>query len=306
MMDKIAVIGGGYSEEREVSLRSADNVYQALKNSGYDVELIDMTSEPSREFLEPLKKYHLVLPILHGRGGEDGTLQKMLDDARIKYFGSGAEASRKAFNKQIAKEIFINTGIRVPNGEIVNKESIQDFLNTHKEFVLKPLNQGSSVGTLIVRNGDYDILKINEHIEEYGEMLAEELVKGVEITVAVLGDVALPPVAIFPPEDEEFDLDNKYNGKTREICPIPEDIVERKIQDRAMAIALKAHKSIGARHISRTDMIVTPENGPVVLEINTIPGLTSQSLLPKSAKAVGMNFDQLTERFVELSSGNNL
>lgn len=265
-----------------------------------------MKSEPGIDFIDSLKKYSLVLPILHGRGGEDGSIQKMLDDAGINYFGSGEDASRKAFNKQIAKDIFIKAGIRVPDGEIVNKESVREFLNTHKEFVLKPLNQGSSVGTLIARNGDYDILKINELIKEYGEMLVEELVEGIEITVAVLGDEALPPVAIFPPENEEFDLENKYNGKTREICPIPEDVVERKIQDRAMRIAEKAHKSIGARHISRTDMIVTPENELVVLEINTMPGLTSQSLLPKSAKAVGMNFDQLTERFVELSSGNNL
>lgn len=305
-MTKIAVIGGGYSAEREVSLRSASNVFESLKNSGREVEFIDMTSEPDEEFIKKLKQYDLVLPILHGRGGEDGIIQKMFDDAGINYFGSGADASRKAFNKQIAKEIFIKAGIRVPDGEIVNKESINEFLNTHKEFVLKPLNQGSSVGTMVVRGGSYDAAKINELIEEYGEMIAEELIKGLEITVAVLGDEALPPVAIYPPDNQEFDLENKYNGKTREVCPIPEDVLANNIQEEAMRTSKKAHGSVGARHISRTDMIITPKNEIVVLEINTIPGLTSQSLLPRSAKAVGMSFEQLTERFVELSSGNNL
>lgn len=301
-MSKIAVVGGGYSAEREISLSSAINVYEALKESGFDVDLIDLSSEPDEEFIQTLKKYDLVMPILHGIGGEDGTLQKIMDEESINFFGSDAEASKNAFNKETTKQMLKKSGVDVPDGRIVNKETIDEFLNNHSEFVLKPISEGSSIGTLIARGGEYDRSKVDELLENYGQMLAEELISGVEITVPVLGSKALPPVLIIPPKNEEFDLSNKYNGKSKEICPIPEDVVPVSLQHEAMKIAEESHKIIGARHISRTDMIITGSNKVVVLEINTIPGLTKQSLYPKSAAAAGYSFKELVCEFVKLTA----
>jgi D-alanine--D-alanine ligase len=137
-------------------------------------------------------------------------------------------------------------------------------------------------------------------------MLAEELINGIEITVPILGGKALPVVAIFPPENEEFDLDNKYNGRTKEVCPVTNEILSENLQKEAMDIALTAHNAVGARHLSRVDMIVSADNKIVVLEINTMPGLTTQSLYPKSAEAAGLNFEQLVKTFVQISCGENL
>jgi D-alanine-D-alanine ligase len=299
---KILVLGGGNSAEREVSLRSSQSVQAGLTALGHDVVFRD-AREDAAKIKQAAADCDLVFPILHGTGGEDGTIQRLLDQTGTPYLGSGAEASALCFDKAKLISVIAAAGVNVPAGELVTADSFAQSPLTQRPFVLKPVADGSTVGCYIARQLPYDEAKAMELLEHYGTMLLEELVTGTELTVPVLGEKALPVIEIVPPQGKEFDYENKYNGATAELCP-PEHIAAAD-QARAQRLAEKVHQLAGARHLSRTDMILRPGGELVVLEINTLPGMTSQSLYPKSAAVAGYSWTQLLEQFIKLASTHN-
>jgi D-alanine-D-alanine ligase len=242
----------------------------------------------------------VVFPVLHGVGGEDGAIQAYLEPHDITYVGSDAASSRLCIDKWATKELLRTNGILSPGGELVSADSIGQSQFIQQPFVLKPFDGGSSVDTIIVR----DPKTINEDLirsalERHQQMLIEQLVTGTEITVGVLGTEALPVIEIQPPSDGEFDYENKYNGATRELCP-PETVSDS-LQLEAQRIAEKAHQVCGCRDFSRTDMMISPDGTISVLEINTIPGMTNQSLFPKAAAVSGLDMPSVCAKLVRMA-----
>jgi D-alanine-D-alanine ligase len=296
---KILVLGGGISAEKAVSERSARAVLKALLELGHEAEYLDPAGQLD-VVRQRAKAYDLVMPILHGTGGEDGSIQRVLDEAGATYLGSSAEASELCFDKVRLKELLVKNDIWTPKSQVVTAETFAGCTLTKAPFVLKPAADGSSVGIIIARTLPYDAQKAAELLARYPEMLLEELIEGVEITVPVLGEIALPVVEIVPPAGGEFDYENKYNGATTELCP-PRN-VSAEVQEQAQRLAERIHHLANARHLSRTDMIVTPAGRLYVLEINTLPGLTDQSLFPKGAAAAGIDWTALVARLVGLAA----
>jgi D-alanine-D-alanine ligase len=249
--------------------------------------------------LEAAKRHDIVWPALHGGAGEDGTIQRLLDQAGTPYIGAGAEASALCFDKNRLKSLLQEHAIVTPASEVVDAAAFERSPLTKAPFVLKPVADGSSVGLLIARSLPYDRERALQLLAQHGQMLLEELIVGTEITVPVLGTEPLPCVEIVPPTGKEFDLENKYNGASTELCP-PQH-VSAAIQQQAQELAMRIHGLAGVRHLSRTDMIVTPDERLFVLEVNTLPGMTAQSLYPKSAAAAGLAFPQLVARLVGLA-----
>jgi len=294
---KILVLLGGVSNEREVSLRSGRAVADALKASGHEV--VEYDPQQGLEGLAQfVGKVDCVFPILHGKGGEDGTIQAELEKLGFKFLGSGSQVSQVCFDKNKFKEILNKLSILTPQSEIVTRISIGASPLLQRPYVLKPLNGGSSLDAFIIRdpvNRAYDP-RIFDH---YQLLILEQLIEGTEITVPVLGDAALPVIEIIPPQGGEFDYANKYNGETQELCP-PQHIDAAKQQE-AQRLTEQIHKAVGARHLSRTDIIIDSEGKMWVLEINNIPGLTETSLYPKAAAVAGINMQQLVQKFLDLA-----
>lgn len=295
----IVVLGGGDSPEREVSLRSAAGVEKALKEAGYKTKFLDPRDE-IQQLDEFNPKTTLVFPILHGAGGEDGEIQKILDEKGFRYLGSGSKASEAAFDKSKTKEILIKNGLPNAGGGIVDATSYFTHELIKKPHVLKVTTGGSSIGTVVVKTpGEFSKEHIMENVFSYGDKaVIEEFVEGQEISVPVFGKRALPIIEIIPPEGGNFDYKNKYNGATTELCP-PEHI-DKKTQEYCKKLAVSVHQAVGCRHLSRVDMIVRPDGSAVVLEINNMPGMTDQSLYPKAAKVEGLTFPQLMKEFVKM------
>lgn len=293
---KILVLGGGISPEREVSFRSADNVQTALKNAGFEVQFFD-PADGIGELLRLAKTCDMVFPILHGIGGEDGTLQKIFEENGIKYLGSEPESSQNCSDKFKFYKICRDNGVKVPDTEVVDKSSITKSPLSKIPFVLKPVNGGSAVDTFIERIVSRDFSKFNKVFEKYGKMILQELITGIEVSDGVLGERALPVVEIIPPPSEEFDAENRYNGRSQELVP-PKNINEE-AQKKIREIALKVHNLLNCKHLSRTDMIVG-QDGIYVLELNSIPGMTKASMIPKEAEAIGLSMEDLVKEFVRL------
>ncbi len=294
---KVLVLLGGTSPEREVSLRSGRAVADALKASGHEVLEYD-PKDGYGGLAQFVDKVDCVFPILHGEGGEDGVVQDELEKAGFKYLGSDSMVSKICFDKTKFKEILNKLSILTPEGEVVNKDNIAQSELLKKPYVLKPVDGGSTIDAFIIRdptNQSYDPLVF----DRYESMLLEQLIEGTETTVPILGNSALPVIEIIPPEGKEFDYENKYNGATQELCPPPH--VDELKQKEAQDLAVRIHKEVGARHLSRTDMIIDKDGKSWVLELNTIPGLTPQSLLPKSAQVAGLNMQQLVQKFLDLT-----
>ncbi len=294
---KLLVLGGGDSPEHEVSLKSSRAVYEAAVELGHRVEWLDPMDGDAAVRKAAIRN-DVVLPILHGLNGEDGVIQRLLDETGVPYLGSGVAASELCFDKARVRELLAEQGILVARGEVVTAESLEQCELTKTPFVLKPVQDGSSVGVMLVRELPFDQDKVRTLLAKYGQMLIEELIVGTEITVPVLGDSALPVVEIVPPVGKEFDYENKYNGATSELCP-PQN-VSASVQERAQRIAEEVHVLTGARHLSRTDMMIDENERIYVLEINTMPGMTAQSLFPKSAAAAGISWTELVARFVRM------
>lgn len=297
VMANILLLAGGTSSEREVSLRSGAAVTAALETMGHHVTVADPANTISDdEFTDA----DVIFPVLHGTGGEDGTLQARLEALGLTNFvGANAKASTLCFDKDRYREVVQAAGITIAAGELVSGDVANHPL-AQKPFVLKPYNGGSSVDTFIIRDPNQaDFVAMDAACARYGNMLIEALIEGVEITVGVLGDGALPVVEIIPPTGGEFDYENKYNGQTQELCP-PKHVAES-VQIRAQALALQIHSLTGCRDLSRTDMIVTADDELYVLETNTLPGMTNESLLPKAAAAAGITMPKLCNRLVNFA-----
>jgi D-alanine-D-alanine ligase len=297
-MPKILLLAGGNSLEREISLRSGAAVQAALEQAGHQVTVLDPAATIEDSAFDG---YDAIFPVLHGTGGEDGILQARLESLEINNFvGSDALSSALCFDKWRYKALLDEHGILNARGARVGAADLRQHELVKAPFVLKPYDGGSSVDTFIVRDtASADFAAMEAACERYGSMLIEELIDGVEITIGVLGDSALPVIEIIPPADGEFDYENKYNGQTQELCP-PEH-VSQDMQTQAGELAVRLHQLCGCRDFSRTDMFVTPDNRLYVLETNTIPGMTNQSLLPKAAATAGIDMAALCDQLVAMA-----
>ena len=296
----IVVLMGGWSSEREVSLVSGAGVADALESLGHRVTRIDMGRDVALRIAEAAPD--LVFNALHGTPGEDGTVQGMLDLMGLRYTHSGLTTSVIAIDKQLTKHELVPEGIPMPEGVIVASATLHERDPLPRPYVLKPVNEGSSVGVAIVTadgNYGYPIARdAKGPWEEFETLLAEPFIPGRELTVAVLGDEALA-VTELKPKSGFYDYDAKYtDGLTTHICPaqIPEDI-----SDAMMGYALKAHRVLGCKGASRSDFRWDDQKGVegiFLLEINTQPGMTPLSLVPEQAKHAGISYDDLVDRIV--------
>jgi D-alanine-D-alanine ligase len=297
----VAVLMGGWSAEREVSLSSGAGVADALESLGHRVSRIDMDRNVAR-VLEEIRP-DVVFNALHGTPGEDGTIQGLLDIMGIRYTHSGLTTSVIAIDKELTKQQLVPAGIRMPSGKVVESESLFEADPMVRPYVLKPVNEGSSVGVAIVTDeGNYGN-PIARHVEgpwqEFDSLLAEPFIRGRELTVAVLGGEALA-VTELRPKSGFYDYDAKYtDGMTEHVCPadIPDEV-----RDAAMEMALKAHRILGCRGTSRSDFRWDDEQGVeglYLLEVNTQPGMTALSLVPEQAKYRGMSYADLVQRIVD-------
>ena len=293
----IAVLMGGPGSERDVSIASGKSVSKALAERGAAV--IDVELKSNELILED--EVDLVFNLIHGTFGEDGELQKILNERRIPYTGAGASSSEIAFDKLLSKKNFVEHGVNTP---------LFEFISTNGEakptmavpYVIKPPKEGSSVGVHIIRS-DYEFDEAIKDVAKYDEIaLVEEFISGKELTVGILNGEALPIVHIQP-ESGFYDMKNKYpwlsggNG-SQYFCPAElDDETTIMVQE----LAIEAHKSLGIEIYSRVDILLSEEQTPYVLEVNTIPGMTETSLLPKAASENGINFEDLCERIAELS-----
>lgn len=291
----IAVLMGGPGSERQVSLASGNAVLKALHAAGCNAVGVDVTGP---DFTLPAGT-GLAFNVIHGTFGEDGRLQQILEDRGIPYTGAGVQASRVAFDKNLAKEKFLAAGVPTPASEIVSGVRPPSI---PAPFVVKPPREGSSVGVTIVKDSA-QALAAMENAAQYGsEILVEAFVEGMELTVAILDDVAMPIVHIIPPEGV-YDMASKYpwlSGAkgSQYICPADLDAeTTRRVQEAALA----GHRSLGVEIYSRVDVLLDAAGNPFVLEANTIPGMTETSLLPKSAAAHGIGFTELCLKIAELS-----
>lgn len=295
---KIAVLMGGPGSEREVSLASGNAVLKALQSLGLDATGVDVTSE---EITLP-PGTGLAFNLIHGTFGEDGKLQQILEDLGVPYTGAGVVASKRAFDKNIAKQIFLDAGVPTPRSEIVDVSGGAKLPSFPVPFVVKPPREGSSVGVHIVKDPAKAAAAMMD-AEKYGnDILVEEYVSGWELTVPVIGNTAYPVIHIIPPEGE-YDFSSKYpflSGSvgSQYICPADlDEVTTHAVQNAAVA----AHKALGIEVYSRVDVLLDSQNRPYVLEANTIPGMTETSLLPKSAAAAGISFPDLCVKIAELS-----
>jgi D-alanine-D-alanine ligase len=297
----IAVLMGGWSAEREVSLTSGNGVADALESRGHRVTRIDMDRNVARRLVEVAPD--VVFNALHGTPGEDGTVQGMMDLMGLKYTHSGLETSVIAIDKELTKMVLVPHGIRMPEGRIVESESLYQADPLQRPYVLKPVNEGSSVGVAIIRDGgnhgDPIARESKGPWQEFERLLAEPFIRGRELTTAVLDDEALAVTELLP-KSGFYDYDAKYtDGMTEHVCPaqIPADV-----EAAAMAMALKAHRILGCRGASRSDFRWDDEKGVeglYLLEVNTQPGMTPLSLVPEQARARGIDYAELVERIVE-------
>lgn len=295
-MANVLVLAGGSSPEREVSLRSGAAVAAALSSAGHNVTNAD-AAEGLEQLLPQMKSVDVVFPALHGEGGEDGVLQKFLEDQEITFVGSGSAASALCYDKDRYTKLLEQNNLPVPKTALVNAEEFAVSELAAQPFALKPNDGGSSIDTFIVRNvSEKNDAAIEQAFSIHGKMLLQELILGTETTVAVVEEESLPVIEIIPPEAQEFDYENKYNGATQELCP-PLNVTEE-LQKQAQALALKIHILTGCQGMSRTDIMINASGKLYVLETNTIPGLTDQSLLPKAAAIAGYDMPTLCSRLV--------
>ena len=301
---RVGVLIGGPSSEREISLKSGQAVLSALLESGLDAVGIDIITDNGRENRRLLKDHHLdcVFIALHGRFGEDGTVQQLLEELNLPFTGSGVEASCLAMDKIGSLDIFRKQGLCVPKSlslEIAAYQKSRDFKNELGfPVVVKPANHGSSIGLSIVENEEGIIGGIELAFQFDKRIIIEEYIKGRELTVGILDELPLPVIEIIP-KRKFFDFAAKYQaGLTEYIAPAH---LETRISGIVQDAALSAHKALGCFGCSRADIILGEDNLPYLLEVNTIPGMTATSLLPKAAKCIGIGFNQLCLKLLELA-----
>ncbi len=293
---RVAVLGGGFSKEREVSLVSGRAAERALKAKGLDVTFIDVTRDMTALVSAiGAAKPDVVFNALHGRFGEDGCIQGLLDMMQIPYTNSGRLASAVAMDKSMAKRVMAAAGIPVAEECIVTRAEAEQGDVMPRPYVLKPLNEGSSVGVKIVRAGDNRPPLDDLGVAPDDYIMAERFIPGREVTVAVMGDAALAVTEITTGRDF-YDYEAKYAaGGSTHVLPAP---LSRALYERAMELSLTAHRALGCRGVSRADLRLDGD-AFTMLEVNTQPGLTPTSLVPEQAAHVGMPFNDLILWMVE-------
>jgi D-alanine-D-alanine ligase len=301
----IALLAGGWSGEREVSLKSGESVCKALDKGKYDVKKYD-PREDLIALINERKNIDLAFVLLHGKYGEDGCVQGFLDLLGIPFVGSGVLASAMAMNKRVAKEIYRGARLRVvedvclQRGQRLSVDAIRKRLGP--STVVKPVSEGSSLGVSICHSKDELLKGIKAAFQLDAEVLIERYLRGREVTCCVIGNrdlEALPLIEIVPnPEYAFFDYKAKYTaGATNEVCPAS---TTKRETEKAQACAKEAHRALQCRVWSRTDMII--HDGEVyVLETNTIPGMTETSLVPLAARTAGLTFTQFLDKLIQLS-----
>lgn len=290
---KVLIITGGDSSERNISLTSAAGVEKALQKNGFVVEVFDL-----RKGLESLrstiKNYDVIFPVLHGEEGEGGDLQKFLQKQNIRFVGGSWKGFKKGWYKIPFKNFCRKENILTPEWRVV--KSNNDILKFGFPCVLKTSNGGSSREVAIL-NSEKDLGKqiVHSILESNQRLFVEKFIKGIEVTAGIFNNKSLPLIEIIPPPGKWFDYKNKYSGATREIIDAPS--LNLKVRKKVQQIALKIHKNLNLGQYSRIDFIVS-QSLPFVLDVNTIPGLTSKSLFPKEAKAIGLDFPKLVKLLV--------
>jgi len=290
----IVVMLGGSGAEREVSLRSGAAVAKALRSLGHEVVEVD---PKDGRFVLPAET-SVVFLALHGTYGEDGTVQRQLDKLGVVYTGCDAEASRIAFDKVLTKQRCVKAGVPTAKFSIMNSSRAPFPKDVQPPLVVKPVRQGSSVGLQFVERAADWPGALAEALKYDTEVLVEEKIIGRETTVGILDGKPLPVIEVRP-KNGSYDYGNKYTaGATEYFCPAIFDAATTK---RIQEAALGAFKAVGGRDYARVDVMVDNNGKPIVLEVNTLPGMTETSLLPKAAAAAGLNYAELCQRMIDLA-----
>lgn len=322
MRDKILVIRGGPSSEHDVSMKTGRSVINSLKQ---DHDVLDVVIDKKGIWVDQgiettpekaTKKADLVFNALHGEYGEDGQIQKILEQIGIPFTGPKKMAAAMSMNKKLSKDIYKKEGIKTPYYKIIDRDeksidqhAIDIFRTFPIPVVIKPIGLGSSVGVTIAKDFESLFDSLASLFIRYDKLMIEEYIKGKEATVGVIQDFrdkkiySLLPIEIKPKtESGIFDYEAKYNGKSEEISPGNFTNEEKQIlQD----LAELAHNALDLRHYSRSDFIVTPRRGIYILETNSLPGLTEESLLPKSLPPVGSNLEEFLNHIIQLALSKN-
>tara|TARA_Y100000768_G_scaffold149532_1_gene111645 strand:+ start:447 stop:1352 length:906 start_codon:yes stop_codon:yes gene_type:complete len=294
---KVLVLMGGWSNEREISLVSGSFVYDSLIKSGVNTIKLDLTKNNLNE-IEKISPDRVFI-ILHGKGGEDGEIQKYLDSLNIPYTGSNSESSKLCMNKRSTKEILLSNDILTPNYEKISEMEISSIKKRFQyPFIVKPSAEGSSIGVYIVES-DRDLeraISANEKISS--DFIAEDYIEGLEYTVGILGDTALPVIKLLPP-GKFYDFNAKYESdKMQYICPSQ---LDDSMEDELKKISLNCFKACGCKGWGRVDIIIDDKGNPWVIELNTVPGMTSHSLVPLAAKQRDIDFENLVLKILDSS-----
>ena len=305
-MKKILILAGGYSKEKEISLKTSKSVFFELnKDKNYNIRVVN----PDGQFVKLLRKFkpNIVLNLLHGRYGEDGYIQAILESEKVKYTHSGVLSSSLAIDKELSKKIFLKNNILTPKYLKFSYRNYKNKLKLIKNLkkklgfplVVKPINEGSSVNVFICNKNN--VLKILEKLSEYGELLLEKYIPGREIQVAILADKVLGAIELKP-QRKFYDYEAKYNPKAKTEHIIPVEMSKNKYKE-VTRIALKAHKILNCRGVSRSDFRYY-KNSFYLLETNTQPGMTSLSLVPEIAKFNNITFKNLIKKILKDASIN--
>ena len=294
---KVTVLYGGPSVEREVSLVSGKAVIEGLQSMGHEVFASDVSPEDLSGLDRPAD---VIFPVLHGQFGESGELQEILEQRRLPFVGSGSAASRLGMNKANTKVAWENARLPTPKWLYVNADTADPSTGSVEGLfapcVVKAVDSGSSIDVFICRTTDQARDAVKKVVSKNGRALVEQFIKGTELTVGILEEKPLAPIRIKAPEGF-YDYEAKYKGQQTEYhfdLGVPADVVEK-----VRELGRKAHEVVGCRDLSRVDVMLDEQHRPYLLEINTLPGFTPRSLLPKAAKQAGIEFGPLVDRLVK-------
>jgi D-alanine-D-alanine ligase len=292
-MSRVAVVMGGKSAEREVSLRTGAAMAQALRRLGYEALEVDAREDLARKLLD--LRVEAALLALHGRWGEDGTVQGLLEIMEIPYTGSGVLASALAMDKGLSKVVFQAAGVPTPEFQLLQAGEAPVSLQLAPPLVAKPPREGSTIGVAIAREASEIAGAVAVARAHSADVLLERFVAGRELTLSVLDGEPLPLIEVIPASGF-YDYEAKYTaGRTQYVCPAP---VESREALEVVRVGVAAYRALGCSGAARVDLILDSAGRPWILEVNTIPGMTPTSLLPKAAAAAGIDFDELVQRML--------
>ena len=302
---KIAVLRGGISAEREVSLVSGANIAAAIADAGIEVIEADIT--PDDLSILDDNSIDVFFLGLHGTFGEDGQIQKIMEDRSLVFTGSGSTASKAAFDKHKSQQIFDDAGVTVPwhvcIGDDTKADSLADTLaKVGEKFVVKPITQGSSVGVEIITGPENAAAAAIKCFAEYGDCMVEEFIDGREITVGIVNGKTLPIIEIIT-KTPFYDYHAKYVDDATDY--LFDTVTDKKLIEKINDAALTCFNALGCRHLSRVDLIIGEDATPYVLEINTLPGFTSHSLLPMAARKAGIETPELCKQIIDAALKDN-